>query len=65
MTPDVRLVMVESPTNPRLRCAAPELPRVALTRCSITDIRAVAAAAKAVGALVCVVRAPPARARVL
>jgi len=39
MTDDVRLVMIESPTNPRLR---------------ITDIRGVCAAAKAVGALVCV-----------
>ena len=39
MTPDVKLVMVESPTNPRLR---------------ITDIRGVVAAARKVGALVCV-----------
>lgn len=39
MTPDVKLVMVESPTNPRLR---------------ITDIRGVVAAAHKVGALVCV-----------
>jgi cysteine-S-conjugate beta-lyase len=39
MGPDVRLVMVESPTNPRMR---------------ITDIAAVAACAKKVGALVVV-----------
>ena len=39
MTEDVRLVMVESPTNPRMR---------------ITDIAGVVAAAKRVGALVCV-----------
>ena len=39
MTPDVKLVMVESPTNPRLR---------------ITDIRGVVKAAARVGALVCV-----------
>jgi cystathionine beta-lyase len=39
MTEDVRLVMVESPTNPRMR---------------ITDIAGVVAAAQRVGALVCV-----------
>jgi cystathionine beta-lyase len=39
MTPDVRLVIIESPTNPRLQ---------------ITDIVSVVALAKAVGAIVCV-----------
>lgn len=39
MTPDVKLVMIESPTNPRLQ---------------ITDIRAITEMAHAMGAIVCV-----------